>query len=138
MILYIKDQNNDSIIKCLNKEELIYNKSSFSVVKKLCKDNLIDYYSYIKILKNKIEFKYNLAIYLNPNLILFNIYSIRNKNNIWINYKELIGCYNENDYFVFLFNNDIRLNIKISLNKIQRLLNICELIINYKNTRYFY
>lgn len=131
MIYYLTNHLDKTKIIYENKEEVI-DKSLKQVINDLCKKHLVDIKGYLKISRNIFNFKYNMPLFLSNNILLFNIFNIKNYDNIWINYHSLNGYYYEYNKIVFIFKNMSKLEVDTSLNKIDRISKLCEEIVNYK------
>lgn len=63
----------DSYTKIFEKNKIIDYKGREGIIKLICKKHFIDYTKYMSYARRELEDKYNIPIYLSPNLLLFKI-----------------------------------------------------------------
>jgi competence transcription factor ComK len=95
--------------------------STFSYVKKLCMQHLFTYQGYIKACRKKLGFKYKIPIYINDCLQLIPLKSVRDYDNIWVNYAHIrsFEVHKEGLEIFFFDGTRIVLNISIKTFKTQ-------------------
>lgn len=70
------------------------NMNALTYVKRLCLMHLFTYKGYIQACQKTLDFKYKIPLYLNDRLQLIPVKSIRDYDNVWVNYA-YIKSYNE-------------------------------------------
>ncbi len=85
MIDYITNEKNHTYIYQENKVS-IHAISNLSYVKQMCMNHLFTYEGYIKSVKRMFGYHYKIPIFLHEGLQLIATKSVRNYDNIWINY----------------------------------------------------
>lgn len=86
---YIINDNYKSKVYFSNNKNITINKPNHLLINDICNNFLIDYKSYRKNIKNKLNIANKAPIYLRDDLILVPIKSVLDYNNIWINYANI-------------------------------------------------
>lgn len=95
-------------------------KSNLSIIKSLCIDSCFTYEGYIKAVKKKLKFSYKIPIYINEFLCMIQTKSIRDYENIWINYAAITSLSSNDDVLFVEFISGRNLSVKISLYTIRK------------------
>lgn len=118
------------------KNQIIKEKmNAFSYVKKMCLNHLITYSGYIQACRKTLKFKYKIPLYINDCLQLIAIKSVRDYDNIWINYA-YIKTYQVHKEGLEIFFYDgtqivVNISIKTFKTQIKRLNKIRELKVKH-------
>lgn len=113
MIDYIKNDCNGSVIFSQNKEFLIKERAYY-VANYICKLHLTNIEAYYQATKSILNLHYKLPIYLSKHLIFLTTNSLKNYNNIFINYANIkSNTYNDNLAIIY-FNSGTKLATKIT------------------------
>lgn len=118
----------------LEKRTIVCNVVPQTFIKELCLSRLFSYDGMVQAIKQKLNIKTNVPIYLSYELIVFPITCPRYKETIWLNYKKIYR-YLKEDYqtkVIFWDKTSIRLNV--SYKTIEKKLRECEKIINHMAT----
>ncbi len=108
-------------------------KSCTYFINYLLKINLISLKTYTKYIKENTELKYNLPIYLNKSLLLFECKTSNLDEKIYLNFFSIIGISEKDNKTQVVFNNGDYFFIDISLDKVKKQMSKCNKIIEYLN-----
>lgn len=106
---YIKNKSFGAVISIKNNEYQINNRSLY-IVQNLCLYNLFSLEGYYQGVKKVTNYKYNIPVLINYDLILISSLGIKEYDNLWINFNN-VHCFDELNNIVFksgsklIFNN---------------------------------
>jgi competence transcription factor ComK len=99
-------QKNESIKKSIN---------TFSYIKKLCLEHLFTYHGYIEACRKVLKLKYKIPLYINDVLQLIPIKSVREYDNIWVNYAYIKSYEAHNDGIEVFFYDGTQIVLNVSI-----------------------
>ncbi len=129
MLYYIEKYEFTEIY--LNNSVHIYNRRE-KYLGLLCKKNLFDLKSYIKNVKKYTSLKSQIPIFINEKILLFKL--VLETEIIYLNFFEIINIGINKESIYVLFKNGKYLEIYNNNQKINKNLNKCKEIINYKKS----
>lgn len=108
--------------------------NNLSIIKKLCLKHLFTYDGYLKAVQKTFNKFHQLPVYLNDNMIFIPIKRVRDYDNIWINYAQVISSQKQNNKTLIIFKNYSQLEIDLKYRQWSDRIVLAEAIKAYKHS----
>lgn len=92
-------------------------------INKLLHKKIRDFYSYNKIIKEKLDINCNIPIYIDKDIILLPIKRFNSYDCVWINYVNIKAYISMNNKVMIRFMDDTIKTFDVSINKLERIMN---------------
>jgi competence transcription factor ComK len=132
---YVKRSNIGVLVSCKG-EQNEFNLGIRAYINMLCHRRLTSYEGIIKATKKMLDIHKLVPIYIDRNMLLFPLSSIRNMDALYINYYELYKIKKTtNSDVTLIFYDHSKLNIKMNKMFLSRQIKRCEDIIQFLNKK---
>lgn len=112
----------------LNHRDIKQDMNAFTYIKKTCLKHLFTYKGYIVACQKVFNFKYKIPLYINEHLQFISVKSVRDYDNIWINYASVYAYESIKDGVDITFYNGTKIVIRISIKSFKTQINRLNLI----------
>ena len=111
------------------------NINNLSLVKKMCLEELFSYEGYLKGVKAKFGSVRLIPVYINKNILLIPTKRVRDYENIWLNYSQILLIESSDNKTKVTFKDYTNITINIKYHNFIKRIKLAKKIINYKLSR---
>lgn len=100
-------------------------------INKMLNKEIRDFYTYNKLVRKLLDIKTNIPIYINKKMVLLPTKSYKSYDCVWLNYYAIKDIISNDNRLSIMFKNGEVMFIKISINRLNRIINNALKIIEY-------